>query len=307
MFVLLFLVSSAMADQTTQQTTDQTTDQVIQQSNRLMGQELSVRHQSGLLPESTTSSGVTSQSQATFLGHTQNLMQANLSVGVAATPSATPAGGTAQTLSADQVQLTIDPTTAVNDLYIAGKRVWNGTFTQEAGSFVYRGGIAPTQIPFPLVLYPVGPLILEVDAGVSFSVNLVAKLTPGPGVLSASSTASSSTAASDLAPVSVVAISLDAAATGSAYIEGFAQVLVVRGGIGGQITVIDGSANVAADFFQNQAPKVQYVGKLTLLSGHVYAFVDSNLLFGKWKRWWSHDFFKWSGKCYAFGGQVCGL
>jgi len=230
-------------------------------TSKLMGQTLTVSNGSQVTP---AQNGVSSLTQLQFLGGMKTLLDAS-------------------------TQYTTQPEAT---LYVAGMRVWNGTAKFSKGSYTYTGGIAPLRIAFPVLAYPVGPLILQVVAGVDMQANIQASLTPG--------------VAYPLNDSSLMA-SLSANAAAAAFVEGSATLLFVRAGVGGSVEVINGLTTVAAQLYYQIPPILTYGGKVTLLSGDVYAFVDSKLIFGSWKRWWSKDLFKWNGKCFAFGSDTCAL
>ena len=277
----------------------------ITQSTQLMGQQLKVQENANTLP---SNQGVAIGAQSQFLGNTTSLFEA--SVQAVPAPTATPGNPDAPITSKATALKSFDATTtttgsdasatptpppgiqlATTDFYIGGTRVWAGTLSFSKGSFVYSGGVAPTQIPFPIVAYPLGPVLLQVNAGVEFEGNLQATLTPG---LSYPLTDSSLTA------------QVQATLMASGFIEGDASIWILRGGVGGRLNLIKGSTGINAFLFMNGSkPQGTYLGGVTFLSGSVYGFVDINLLFG-WNRILSRNFYSWSGWCFAFDKTTCG-
>lgn len=295
----------------------------ITQSTTLMGKPLQVQETANTLP---SNQGVAMQAQSQFLGRQTSLVEASVeaipAAPAAVTTSTTPASTTpatpalstsasasstsAQTPSANNSAATVNPSTgtatpsaspaaggiqlATTDLYIGGTRVWAGKLKFEKGSFIYSGGVAPTQIPFPIFAYPLGPLMLELDAGVEFEGDLNASLTPGLSYPLADSSLTAKVEASLMA---------------SGYVEGYASLWIARGGVGGRLNLVNGSLGVQSFLFMNGLkPQGSYIGSVTLLSGDVYGFVDVNLFLG-WRRIIKKDFFKWSGRCYAFQQNSC--
>ncbi|MBS1958614.1 MAG: hypothetical protein JST80_04000 [Bdellovibrionales bacterium] len=175
-----------------------------------------------------------------------------------------------------------------HDLYIGGVRVWNGALRYDQGSLVYSGGVAPTQVPIPIFAYPLGPVLLQVEAGVEFEGNVSVKITPG---VSYPLTDSSVTA------------DLQAKLYAAGYIDAYARLLFLRAGVEGRINVIDAVAGWYSTFFlTGMKPISTSYGYARLLSGSVNGFVDFNLIFGRWRRLINKSFFSWKGKCLDFTG-----
>jgi hypothetical protein len=271
--VSLFCVLSAQAEPVTQ-------------SSTLFGKKLSVTQDSSASP---SNQGLSTGTQIQFIGKQRSLMEASIEA-IPAAASDVPAAASDGTPSASPAP-DRSITLAKTDLYIGGTRVWNGTLKVDKGGLVYSGGVAPTQIPFPLFVYPLGPVVLQLDAGIEFEGQVEASILPGISI-----------------PIEDMTIDakLQAELYAAGYVEGSARLLFVRAGVGGRVNFIDGSTGVAAHiYFNGTKPQASGFGKVVLLNGSVYGFVDSTLLFGGWKRWLSKDFFKWPGKCFAFGEASC--
>lgn len=257
----------------------------IRAEAKLLGQPIKVEQSGRFLPSAL---GIGMKTESTLLGHPFNLIEASI--------EAIPAAPADSTSLSPPPSASATPTAiefAKSDLYIHGTRVWSGSLRYEKGGVVYSGGIAPTQIPIPLFVYPLGPLVLEVDAGVEFEGMLEAALTPG---LSYPLQDSSLDAR------------LQARLSVAAYVEGYASIWVLRGGVGGRVNLIEGTTGIAAHlYFNGQKPSGQYLGKVNLLQGSVYGFVDTNLLFGRWTRVLKKNFYHWNGLCYSFGADACAL
>ncbi len=258
----------------------------ISQNTQLMGKPLKIEQSSTVAPSGL---GVSTQTTSQFLGRTSSIVSASIEA-IPSTASDTPADGSASANpSATPAPGTID--LARTDLYIGGTRIWAGDLTFQKGGLVYSGGVAPTQIPFPILAYPLGPLMLEVDAGVEFEGDIQAALTPG---LSYPLTDSSLDA------------TLQAKLGAAGFIEGYGSIWLVRGGVEGRVDLIQGSTGIDAHLFMNGTKPIgTYLGKVVLLSGDVFGFVDTKLFFGKWNRILKKDFFKWKGLCYAFQAESC--
>jgi hypothetical protein len=82
--------------------------------------------------------------------------------------------------------------------------------------------------------------------------------------------------------------------------------MVVRGGVDGRVTLIEGDIGAQADLFlESGTPRLAYVGKANLLSGKIGGHLDTRLLFGRWNRVLTRTFFSWPGRCVSFGAESC--
>lgn len=183
--------------------------------------------------------------------------------------------------------------TSYTEFYSFGKRVFSQSETfQMNGLLGATLGLAPAEIRVPFIVYPIGPLILEVDGGVRFEADLQGQLIP-----------------TILTPVinSMVDAKFTGTASGAGFVEGYAQLVAVRGGVGGQVNLLDGEANVDAVFsFNGAAPVVAISAIAEFLNGDLYAFFDVFNIFGwSWKRLWNHTLFEWNGICYSEGALSC--
>jgi len=245
----------------------------LQETGKLLGKELKVEQK---FERTSTSGGLQSSTDVWLFGKERTLMK------VQSEP---------QTSESGEIRIQ-------NDLYVAGMRLWSGGGTIQNQGYSYEGLIAPTQLAWPLVTYPLGPILLQIDAGVNYQASLKARATP-----------------TITFPIQSVSLktSLEAKAAGAGYLEGYAKFLVVRGGVGGSIDVIEGHtvASVEAEISPTEQnpvtePKIEVSGKLTVLKGRIYGFVDTyRILVGKWKRVLNKNFFVYPGKCWAFGEEKC--
>ncbi len=261
----------AASGQTVITPTPSPTQTGISESTVLLGKTLTVSQVNG---PTATGNGIQSTTDVQFLGAAKPLLQA-----VLATSGAAP--NSLAALASDTTQT----------YYVDGIRVWSGQISENKGVVNYTGSVPLTQITIPALMYPVGPLILELNAGISFEAQLAANLTPELSV--------------PLQDTSITG-SLQTSATASGFVDGDVRVVIFRGGLKGSVTLIDGAATVnALMFFNGQAPQLSYSGKVSALAGNVSAFVDTNLLFGSWKTIWSQNLYSWAGKCWAFGADTC--
>ena len=244
-----------------------------------MGKALSVTQQHGTV---SSGNGVNASTYVQFLGKAIPLLNSVVEFIPANTSSTTP--------PTDPLSALIGNTH--HDYYVGGIKIYSDSLTTSNGSIIYTGAVPPGQLAIPVFAYTVGPLILEVDAGVSYEAGITGKLTPTLSIPIADSS---------------ISASIDTSAAAAGFVEGLARLLIVQAGIGGSVNILQGEANVAAQvFFQGSAPKLTYGGKLSVLSGKIFGFVDYKRLFGDWKRIYTYNFYQWPGKCWAMGATTCG-
>jgi hypothetical protein len=141
--------------------------------------------------------------------------------------------------------------------------------------------IPPLNINGTIVSIPIGPVEIAVKGGDALTGELDADLTLGSG--------------------QEVKATLDADVQSSGFVDGSVKLFVVRGGVGGQVEVVDGRFESKVDLALGQAPPVYYAqGKISALSGSVSAYADYYRLFGGWKRFWNAMLYGWGGLCYDF-------
>lgn len=272
--LLLFLMSASLAG----------AQPSLHEKSRLLGQPLSIFQKSeaknGIEPGTQT---LKQETHAELLGNPVPILQVGATASEATSGIETGLPGEGAT-SPENV------TVRDHEFYIGGVRVWNGKFRFEQGALMYSGGVAPTQIAVPLFVYPLGPVLLRVEAGVEFEGLVNAKLAGGP-----SYPLTDSTLHADL--------TADLYAAG--YLEAYARLLFVKAGLGGRLTVIDSSAGFQSVFYLNgMEPRISHYGYATLLSGQVYGFVDFKLFLGRWSRLLGHTFFNWRGKVFYLGPRM---
>lgn len=252
----------------------------LSKGTTLLGKPLVVRVQ-GHTDEDAPRANTTITSQ--FLGTQATLIETSISAIPESSPSA----------EADPQASPGVPLSGSTDLYIAGVRVWTGQLYFQNGGLAYHGGTAPVQIPFPLFAYPIGPLMVQLDAGVELEGTLDASITPGLSYPLQDSS---------------LDLKVEAEAIIAGYIEGYASIWLLRAGAGGRIDLVEGSTGIQEFFYLNgDQPQGQYLGGFNVLRGNIYGFVDTKIFFGRWNRILKRNFFSWPGKCFAFGGSTCGL
>ena len=236
---------------------------------RILGRSTSVSLQSDGHPSDGGASGSIS---SVLFGRPLSLIRMDTTPAQALTPS----GGTV---------------IASTRLEVSGIPVWRGDLRFDQGALRYSGAIPPVRIPFPVLMYPLGPVLLRLDVGMELDGKLEASLTPG---LSVPVTDSSIEAK----------LSGDLAASG--YAEGYGSLYLVRAGIEGRVDLIEGDAGVASMMYLNQSkPRTDYFGRAVFMKGDIEGFVDAHVPLLSWRRILSKIFFSWPGRCFAFGADSC--
>jgi hypothetical protein len=202
-------------------------------------------------------------------------------------------GAAMQALSASESPPNTINGTTYTEFYSFGKRV----FSQSAilnfnGNAGFEVGLAPAEIRVPLIIYPIGPVALEIDGGARFQADLQGQTITNIGI-----------------PISLsqLGIQLQAVADGAGFIEGYANLLVVRAGVGGQVNLVDAQANLNAEFSFNGIAPYAYVNAMVdFLSGNFYAFLDYfDVLALGWKRLLNYNLYSWNGYCFATETSLC--
>lgn len=234
---------------------------------------------------------VETNANVTVIGKTLNALNARTESpsALVGTPSI---GGTGGCTTNDCVDI---GGTAYTTVYSFGKAVLQNAFSITSGGYNnVKIGLAPTEVRVPFVVYAVGPLTLNVAGGVRFQANLDATLTP---ILVLNDLKSSQ-----------LGVQLSALAEAGGFVEAYAAVLIIRGGVGGQVDLIDGHLDVNGMInFNGEKPGIAVNGIVQFLNGRLYAFLD---LFGflggfGWKRLIDHDLYNWKGICYSMGALQC--
>ena len=231
---------------------------------RILGKTTSVESRATLI---SSSSGVSTILATTFIGRPSSLVE---------------------------MQAIVDPVgndLARTNLYVHGIKIWGGSLQYGQGGLHYTGGIAPTQIPFPIFAYPMGPVLLKVDAGIEFEGKLDAALVPGFSIPITDST---------------LQAKLGGTVAASGFVEGYGSLYLARAGIEGRVGLIEGESGVDASLtFNHERPQAKAFGKVTFFRGLIEGFVDVHFSFLRWRRILSRQILSWPGKCFAFGSESC--
>jgi hypothetical protein len=234
---------------------------------------------------------VETNANLTVIGHSLNALNARTESPASLTGNSGTGGTVGGCTTVDCVDI---GGTAYTTVYSFGKAVLANAFSITSGGYNnVKIGLAPTEVRVPFVVYAVGPLTLDVAGGVRFQANLDATLTP---VL----------VMNDL-KTSQLQVNLQALAEAGGFVEAYAALLVIRGGVGGQVDLIDGNLGVNGLInFDGSKPAVFVNGKVQFFNGRFYAFLDFfNLLNLGWKRLIDHTLYQWNGICYAMGAEAC--
>jgi hypothetical protein len=182
--------------------------------------------------------------------------------------------------------------TTYAEVYSFGKRVFSQSVSAEQnGMLRFRAGISPTEMRIPAFMYAVGPMLLQIDAGARFQANVQAQITPEIAF-----------------PLEFAnfSVNLQAVANAAAFIEGYAKLLIIRAGVGGQLDLIDAHGEVDARFTPGEKPLVLISAMVQFLKGRLYAFFDLFWLSASgWKRLWDYDLYNWNGYCFATSNLTC--
>lgn len=182
--------------------------------------------------------------------------------------------------------------TTYTEFYSFNKKIFSdASFVSNEGGTL-RLGLAPTQIRAPLVVYPVGPLVLEADAGVRFQANLALE---------------NATVISIPIQYSEPGLKLSAVASAAGFVEGHANVLIIRGGVGGQVDLVDAHLDIHSRFMpEHKTATVEVSAIAQFLKGRFYAFLDVfGFLSAGWERFIDEDLYSWKGYCVATENRTC--
>lgn len=176
------------------------------------------------------------------------------------------------------------------ELTLAGMKVFHDKGEFKNGAYHYSAGLPTTHTRVKVAALPVGPVMVQVDAGVAFEADLDAKVAPFFSI-----------------PIEFTTLntSLSANAAASGFIEGYAQFLFLRAGVGGQLNLIHGNTAIDANLGINKLTRtLNFSGFISTLYGKIYGFADVfTLLKGNWKRIWEPRITDWKGLCYSLETQ----
>ncbi len=183
---------------------------------------------------------------------------------------------------------TIDGVT-YTEVYSFGKKVFSKSHYFYTDGTQFSVGLAPTQIRVPFIVYPVGPLTLHVDGGARFQANLSAK---------------NMTNISFPIEYSEPGMQLSAVAGAAGFVEGYARLFIIRGGVGGQLDLVDARLDVNSRFSLKGEPTLVTASAIAqFLKGRLYAFLDMGF-FG-WRRLLDETLYAWNGYCFATADRKC--
>jgi hypothetical protein len=196
------------------------------------------------------------------------------------------------------VQVFINPPMTIGgttyaEFYSFGSRVFQGqAYYAHDGIMSMTAGLLPTEVRVPIFAYPVGPLVLQVEGGVRAQANIEAKLTP---------------TIMFPASASVLEAQLIANASAAGFVEGSAKLLFVRGGVGGELSLVDAKASVdSLFFFDGRKPASNISAYARFIQGKIYSFLDMlNIFVFGWSRMWETDYYKSQGYCVTKGYLAC--
>ncbi len=189
---------------------------------------------------------------------------------------------------------TPDGTTPQVRSFSRGLRVWDTSAGIEDGKLKFKAALPPAEVRVPTWVYPIGPALLMVDAGVQFEADVHGEVQ-----------------AFFYYPVKFTTVQAKAEATGAAaaLAAGQLRVVIARTGLEGRVDLADGSVNAKARFtFNGSKPQVSYSGKLRMLAGSILAFFDMRSLWGgSWKRLWEKPLIEWPGIVRSFTSEKPGI
>ncbi len=186
-----------------------------------------------------------------------------------------------------------DYKTAESQVFVNGLQLVSLQIPLDVGLKV-EYAVPPIDVKVTAVSVPVGPVTVNAKAGFSLSGKVLAELTPFLGI-----PLSESFVRAHVAPV----------VQSQAYVEGSVTLLVVRGGVGGAVTLVDADLQVYSELhFGQRSPVTTISGHLEFLSGKFYAFADAFNVFGwRWTNLIKVSLFEWAGHCYDFTESLEGL
>lgn len=187
--------------------------------------------------------------------------------------------------------MTYDRQSDLIQTYVNGVQVNSGNPTPDSK------GVFQNQVTFPAINaklttlnLPVGPLAVNINAGFAMQGSLISQLTPIIAL-----------------PAIYTTIDLEVKPKVQAlgYLEGSVNLLVLRGGVGGQLNVVDADFDVHSRMAMYWVkPQFTSSGYADFLSGDIYAFADYFAIWQwRWKRFWNSQLGHWDGKCFDFNQQ----
>ena len=206
--------------------------------------------------------------------------------------------GAKKSLVQTSVQPSADFSTGQFQVYINGIQVGTSQGAIAQANWSQTVQIPPLNVKATIVTIPIGPLVIEVDGGYSLtgelSTALQLELAAGaPTTVAAAGAASS------------VQATLGTQIQAAGFIDGSVGLIIIRGGVQGQIDVADGAINTKADLYLGKTPPAfTATGSIGFFSGALSAFAEYWALFAGWHRFWSATLFSWNGVCFDFQNGV---
>jgi hypothetical protein len=176
-----------------------------------------------------------------------------------------------------------------SDFFWGGFKVWSSKPAFKDGAFSVSAGLPTVSMRSPIVGVPVGPVVLQVDAGIAAEAEIEARVVP---LLSL--------------PIEFTSVRAELAprVNASGFVEGYAKWLIIRAGVGGEVEFVRADTKMSGQVgFNGLAPTFSLgQGFVSTLAGKIYGFVDYLGIFSwKWKRALKPVIADWKGKCYSFG------
>ena len=183
-------------------------------------------------------------------------------------------------------------TTGETSVFAGGLQLVSFAYPLDSGPLSKHYEIAPIQLKLASINFPVGPILVNVEGGLSLEAALDAELIPYMAVPFEDSS---------------LVLHIKPKASSNAFIEGSASVLVVKAGVGGDIAILDADLQAYGTVYANPAlhPSYSLNGHVGFLKGEFYGFAKVYNLFQLgWSTIWHATFFSWPGACYQFDGNL---
>lgn len=250
-------------------------DESAEESFSILGKEVYVGHTLSITSDDTdddiSESGVDSSTNVTLFGEDVELLKNSVEY----------------TVSEDD-GLSFD-----NNFYVNGVKVLAESFVDDGGSYTYSLEIPNTNLSVEAFAYSLGIFTISVESGLTCDGDMTASvssdlLEDDEIVLTDES--------------NLVSASVDVDVEASAYIEGVAKILFIKGGVGGSVDLIDGNANasIAVTPANIEEPDSSFGGSVDLLNGNLYAYIGAGS-----SKWWTKDLYESDGSCFSFGDSSC--
>jgi hypothetical protein len=184
-------------------------------------------------------------------------------------------------------------TTGIAEFEVGGKTIFSGSRSVRDGKVSFERQIPPTEQSRSLFHYSLGPVSVGLNAKVRYEGKLRAQ-------------ASYTFEDGIDRPKGEAFVESDAGVVGT--LDGSANLALVRGGVGGSLSLFEGVARVKStvDPRKSLVPTLSYGGKASLFAGNGFAYLDTyRVLRGEWKRQRTWSLFQWKGRCWSLGEESC--